>query len=729
MKTFRPVLASALVSLIVLPVVAFAAGGVDPSFGAAGIATLAVEGRNASYSDVVVQPDGKILAAGAIVENPNTDQQFSRLLLVRYNADGTLDSGFGTGGTVVTEIGKYAYTQEIALQADGKIVAVGTAYIGDEAFFWLNRPQFALVRYESDGTLDATFGVGGIVTSNYAEGEHYLSAVQIQTSGRIVVAGQYGADEVILVGYDSNGQLDPTFGSSTPGVFRIVTAMARFADQSLVVVGYNLNGFLLMRYTANGQLDPTFGSGGVVNTHVSQLDPLSDVAIQDDGKIVVTGFVVGEVGYDLAVARYNGDGALDPTFGGTGIVRGPVEDDSAGYGLVVLDNGSIVVGGLVWHPVPNREIPETTTFELLRFSADGVLDPTFHLAGEPRANQNQINALTLQPDGRILAAGLSGSNNDGQLVFDAVLTRHFAGTCGDGDVEDLEQCDDGNATSGDGCDANCTFTGCGNGIQTTAEQCDGGECCTSTCMFRASGTACTSDSDVCTDDQCDSSGLCAHVANSSPCDDANACTSNDVCSDGVCAGTTSVFCATCEYCQPDVGTCILAPRPDCTPTVGYGLPSELAITTSALDSRRQLKWTWSEGGETSLEDLGSPQTTDTYEVCMFRNENDLAWNASLPAGSRWTTGNRKGFQYRDSAGSSQGIRKLQLRTGPNGQAGIQLRAKGAQLSPPSLDDGALPIVLQLQRGNEACWQATFETPTSGLRSAGSTTQTVRYQGR
>ncbi|HEY8516309.1 MAG TPA: DUF4215 domain-containing protein [Candidatus Binatia bacterium] len=114
--------------------------------------------------------------------------------------------------------------------------------------------------------------------------------------------------------------------------------------------------------------------------------------------------------------------------------------------------------------------------------------------------------------------------------------------CGNGIVTAGEQCDDGNTTSGDGCRADCTLEVCGDGIVDAGEECDdgnveSGDCCSASCSAEAAGTACADDENPCTDDVCDGAGICTHVPNDDPCDDRNGCTTNDVCSNGECVGT------------------------------------------------------------------------------------------------------------------------------------------------------------------------------------------------
>ena len=164
-------------------------GSLDTTFGTGGIVAI---GNRAWANALGIQTDGKIVAAGYSSNGSNED--FS---LVRYNADGSLDTTFGTGGIVTTTIGSDAYAQALGIQTDGKIVAAGDYYNGSNY-------EFALVRYTADGSLDTTFGTGGIVTTTIGSGNAWANALGIQTDGKIVAAGQSsnGSNEdFILVRY------------------------------------------------------------------------------------------------------------------------------------------------------------------------------------------------------------------------------------------------------------------------------------------------------------------------------------------------------------------------------------------------------------------------------------------------------------------------------------------------------------------------------------------------
>jgi uncharacterized delta-60 repeat protein len=273
-------------------------GALDTSFGDQGRVITDLNGRSDEVRGVVVQPDGKIVALGESWVYP---QDRPRFALVRYNADGSLDATFGQGGQVLTGLtddeGDYSKPHALALQPDGKLLAAGTSYSADAG-----RNVFALARFNADGTFDATFGTGGRV----------LTPVD--------TAGDAGNDQA--------------------------TALALAADGSIVLAGgtgtYPAN-FAAARYRPDGTLDPTFGSGGTVVTDLGGDDKAAAVAIQPDGKIVLAGHYDYD---DFAVVRANADGSLDTAFGTEGLVRTPFgRAMDVAYAVALQPDGQIIAGG------------------------------------------------------------------------------------------------------------------------------------------------------------------------------------------------------------------------------------------------------------------------------------------------------------------------------------------------------------------------------------------------
>ena len=260
------------------------------------------------------------------------------MLLATYtSAEGSLDTGFGDGGIVVTNLSGSDFSYAIALQPDGKIVTAGVSNFG-----------FALVRYNPDGTLDRTFGSGGTVLRYF--GPYNLAyGLSIQPDGKILAAGYQqngiapGGDfsvNPLVVKYNPDGSLDSGFGNAgaaevSLGGVDSARSLAIQPDGKIVIAGNDLvapdivgapSKFVLARLNQDGSLDQAFGSAGETSTWFGQADFLNTALIQSDGKIIGVGDTgpasIGEdtQGRSIALARYNTDGSPDQAFGNSGKV-------------------------------------------------------------------------------------------------------------------------------------------------------------------------------------------------------------------------------------------------------------------------------------------------------------------------------------------------------------------------------------------------------------------------
>ncbi len=318
------------------------AGDLDSTFGNDGKVTTDFGSSNDRAQSVAIQSDGKIVAAGFSDNRNNSD-----FAVVRYDTDGSLDSTFGGDGIVTTAVGGRDDTAySIAIQNDGKIVAVG---FSDNH---RNNSDFAVVRYDTDGSLDSTFGGDGIVTTDFGRNNNDTAfSIAIQNDGKIVVGGKSNYN-FIVARYNTDGSLDSTFGwggkvLTDVGLDEHGCSVAIQNDGKIVAAGSGWNGsdweFAVVRYNTDGSLDSTFGSDGIVTTDFGGgWENSHSVAIQNDGKIVVG----GESNYDFIVVRYNTDGSLDSSFGGDGIVRTAVGSgyDSA-QGVAIQSDGKIIAAG------------------------------------------------------------------------------------------------------------------------------------------------------------------------------------------------------------------------------------------------------------------------------------------------------------------------------------------------------------------------------------------------
>jgi uncharacterized delta-60 repeat protein len=348
-------------------------GSIDLNFGVNGIASAGP--GFSTGSGVAIQADGKIVTAGSTFGSTN------HFVLARHNSDGSLDTSYGTGGQVVTDFGSTAPFGSL-IQPDGKMVLTGGA---DGSL------DFGVARFNTNGSFDASFGTGGKVTTNF--GGTYTAGYGVARTpdGKIVVAGikefvGSGFDyDFAVARYNSDGSLDTSFGAggkvttdfaSTDDIPYTVTVQA---DGRIVVAGMTDPGaasnFGLVRYNVDGSLDASFGTGGkVVTDFGANFEAANSVTMQADGKIVVAGFsFLGAFNVDFALARYNSDGSLDTSFGNGGKVTtnfGSNNEDAVS--VVIQPDGKILVGG------STSAGPGTgADFALVRYNSDGSLDTSF----------------------------------------------------------------------------------------------------------------------------------------------------------------------------------------------------------------------------------------------------------------------------------------------------------------------------------------------------------------
>jgi uncharacterized delta-60 repeat protein len=416
LRTRSLYLAAAVVGALALAAGAAAgAGGLDPSFGDGGKVTTDFKPSpefvfsSGVAAATAVQADDKIVAAGMHWETG----VYSRFALARYDADGSLDPSFGAGGRVTTDFGGGAdavtRALAVAIQPDGKIVAAGIAGVV---------ARFALARYNRNGSLDTTFGSSGKVTTTFGSDASFANAVAIQSDGKIVAAGQAGGD-FALARYNRNGTLDASFGSggrvatdiSGHGSFDTANALAIQQDGDLVAAGTTFaqdGDFALARYRPNGTLDRRFGNGGLVTTDFSgpdNWDIAYALALERGGKIVIAG-ETRSFGPDTAftVARYRKDGRLDRSFGHSGSVQtrfsGEVRAGASGVGIAA--GGRIVAGG--W----SQSNATGMDFAVARYKNNGRLDPRFGNGGTAITDfggDDFAASLAIERDARILLAG------------------------------------------------------------------------------------------------------------------------------------------------------------------------------------------------------------------------------------------------------------------------------------------------------------------------------------
>lgn len=398
-SVFTPVLF--LLPLFFLNAAKAAPGDLDTTFDFDGKVLTSVSGSSDRAKDVAIQPDGKIVVVGF---NGNSNGDVS---VVRYNTDGSLDVNFGSGGKVLTEMASAQEAYGVAIQADGKIVVVGRA-AGTAPF-----GSVGLHRYNTDGTLDTSFGGGdGMVVTDVGISSRAYDVV-IQPDGKIVIVGDANpatTARFLVARYNPDGT--PDNGFSGDGILMIGStaldyrayAVALQSDGKIIVGGNDPFQGLWIRINSNGTFD---GSNSFLTTPVF----VRDIAIQADGKIVFGGTSGGpnEPFYNnMAVARHNPDKSLDKSFGYNGLIMINFGAESVGNALAIQADSRIVIGGYV--------SSNGKDFALARLNTNGFLDVGFGTSGRVitdfGVNDAQIDGLILQSDGKIVAAGEAFDGNN-----------------------------------------------------------------------------------------------------------------------------------------------------------------------------------------------------------------------------------------------------------------------------------------------------------------------------
>ena len=416
-------------------------GGLDPTFGTGGMLMTDINRSTDIANAVAIQADGKLVVVGtAYKQNDFSGEDF---VVTRHNTDGTLDNTFGVMGKVRTDFpGLAAVPSSVVIQPDGKIVVAGGAF---PLFTFLG--NFEVVRYNPNGSLDTSFGDGGIVTTIFPQGS-YAFDVALQSDGKIIAAGTVFVDfdpgemsdtDFALARYNPDGTPDATFGSggqiSTDFLGHEDDAFSVLIqpDGKIVAVGSandpaTFYDFAAARYLSNGTIDTTFGVAGKVHTDFGDqnFDRARSAALQPDGRIVAAGFAISHGGgvQNFAVARYTSSGVLDTTFSRDGKTQIDFGNccQSATKVLLQSDGKIITVGG------SNGESSDDD-FLLARLNPRGSIDATFGVGGQVRTSFGDLNGgangAAFQADGKIVAVGFQANFNSQRANF--ALARYLNG--------------------------------------------------------------------------------------------------------------------------------------------------------------------------------------------------------------------------------------------------------------------------------------------------------------
>ena len=423
-----------------------ATGELDPTFGHDGRVTTDVSpGFFSAARDVALSSTGQIVAVGntcGAAVCPGPGNMLADIAIARYRRDGSLDRRFSENGRKVTELTRLrdniAYA--VAVQPDDKIVVVGCAACE------LHGSNMVVLRYQADGRLDRAFGDNGIRSIDFGRASEAFD-VALSPDGAITIAGCVGCSahhwsgdrptsksDMAVARITPEGQLDKTFGSE--GLARVsfgqrhdeARALALLPDGSVIAAGCatcdgDFSDVAVARLDAEGVLDETFGDGGKVRTDLGADDDASGIAMDGDDVVVA-----GGSGRRMAVVRYQGGGALDPTFASDGSARLRLPTDpSRANDVVVASGGAVMLGSTLrgdgaeedWVLVRLGRHGDIDT----AFGTDGVVTTDFPSA-DPDTRGDVGEALIVQPNGKLLGAGYAHLGPDVPTTF--ALARYRA---------------------------------------------------------------------------------------------------------------------------------------------------------------------------------------------------------------------------------------------------------------------------------------------------------------
>lgn len=425
-----------------------AEGDLDASFDGDGIVITDNDMNDDSIRDLLVLPDGKIIAVGTSLVSSSSSRQ---AVIVRYNSNGSIDSTFGTNGKIIISS---VDLNESALLTNGKIVLVG--FVGTSPTF-----DFYVARLNPDGSFDTTFNGTGAVILDLRATSDSASSVKIQTDGKIVVGGRAArtssgsSSDFSIVRLNSDGSLDTTFD----GDGKVFTPLQETAgilsltiqpDGKIVAVGEAfmletssgnpIGSFATVRYNPNGSVDTTFNGNGIAFTQfVSNGSPGGTrqntpdaVIVRTGGKILVVGTTSSCCGpqplSQVAMIQYNPDGSLDSSFGIAGKTQigfSTYPTTSANDAAIQADNKIVITG----FALPN--INASLQAVVGRFNANGWPDPTFSGDGWntlqiPDGSSTSGGAVGIQPDGKVL---IGGRRSEPGAMQDFIIARFEASPC------------------------------------------------------------------------------------------------------------------------------------------------------------------------------------------------------------------------------------------------------------------------------------------------------------
>jgi uncharacterized delta-60 repeat protein len=429
-KAFTFILFSTLLAFLIVTIHASDALSLDTSFSGDGKVTTSFSAGDDVGSGIAVQSDGKIVVVGTSDNESGT----SELAVARFNVNGSLDTSFGGDGMVTTffsagnDVGS-----GIAVQSDDKIVVVGTRDNGS------GTSEFAVARFTVDGSLDTSFSGDGMVTTSFSAGNDVGSGIVVQSDDKIVVVGTRdngsGTSEFAVARFNVDGSLDTSFsGDGMVTTFfsagdDVGSGIALQSDGKIVVLGTSDDGsgtseFAMARFNVDGSLDTFFnGDGMVTASFLAGNDVGSGIVVQSDGKIVVVGTSDDLSTTWVVVAGFNIDGSPDNSFGSGGRVifkTSSLTGRDLGSGIALQSDDKIVVVGSA------DDLSGVLEFVVRRFNADGSFTTNGIISGLATtsfsAGDDVGSGIAVQSDNKIVVVGTS---DEGSGTSDFAVARYL----------------------------------------------------------------------------------------------------------------------------------------------------------------------------------------------------------------------------------------------------------------------------------------------------------------
>ena len=391
-------------------------GSLDNTFSGDGLATPSY-GYNEQPTSMAFQKDGKIVIAGYYSNNSvGYGYQF---LLYRLNADGTFDQEFSSVSILANDHTNF-YTA-ITIQEDGKILAASSKFDTVSNSFVI-----ALIRYKVDGNIDTVYSTGQPPSVTVGFNSKFITILK---SGKIIVAGDFRNDFALAI-WSKEGVFETIITTDFNGNNDLLTGFALQKNEDIILSGSsqinNTSSFAIAKFTPDLKPDKSFGEAGKLLTKFNtDKNFLNAVAVQTDNKVLAIGYVIIGVDKSTAIARYNTDGTLDKSFANNGMLIENINQGSTKYTCIAVQNdGKIITGGTTL-------LNNNMAFAIARYNTNGELDHTFGTGGiqinDFGNSNNSLNAIALQSDGKIV---VGGSGNDSFLIArynnDGSLDKAFA---------------------------------------------------------------------------------------------------------------------------------------------------------------------------------------------------------------------------------------------------------------------------------------------------------------